>query len=159
MRPLLLLVGLGICGRPVAAQIPNSASHMQTAEDILELNGLAPVLDQSRDRFVAEFLAMNPGAEPFRDIVDEWTRDVYDWKRLKPLIAAQLVELFTESELRDVLDFLRTPTGQKWSQARPALQQHLVTVLDAARAEGLPHLGARLEARAAQLRRPAPVLN
>ena len=158
MRALLLMAALVACGA-VPASAQRDSTGPQLAAELLAVTGLRESVHQSDSSYVAHAVALDPRWLPYKDILAQWADEVYDWSRLRPLLVQRLVKAFTAAELRDVLQFYRTPVGQKWVRVRPLLQRDVTDLMFAAEQRYRPELHQRVLARAAQLHRATPRLD
>jgi len=57
-----------------------------------------------------------------RKKIFEATEEIFNWETLKPAFIQIYAETFTDEELQGMIDFYKTPLGQKWIEKQPQLQ-------------------------------------
>ena len=66
---------------------------------------------------------VTPSLALYRDILDRFTAKYMTWDIVEPRFVQIYMDTFTEHEMREVIAFARTPTGQKWWAEMPRLSQ------------------------------------
>jgi uncharacterized protein len=99
------------------------ASRQQSAEELLRTMNLERVTMAGMSAALEMQLQKNPALLPYRDVYLTWARKHLTWNAIGPKLAAVYAESFTESELRDLIAFYKTPTGQKALTEFPILYQ------------------------------------
>jgi hypothetical protein len=104
------------------------ASHRQAAGAMLDLFSgpdtlragfdtmLDPMLDGMRKNGAPE-----PALNDIKDAFHDWLEQEIVWDELKPELVEVYMGAFSEDELRELLEFYRTPLGQKTLKKLPAL--------------------------------------
>ncbi len=80
--------------------------------------GIKPALDRMRSQGMPAELV-----ESIHAASQKFFADNFKWDDLKPQVAKLYAETFTEAELRDIVAFYETPTGQKVAAKLPGLFQ------------------------------------
>ena len=117
-----VLVAL-VAAAPQAAAQEFSASHLQAAEALLVLSDIETVLAAGVDASLRMQLDQNPDLAPFEDIMRSFLDEHLGWDALRDDFLRLYAESFTEPELRDILAFYRTETGQKAIRLMPGLME------------------------------------
>ena len=65
----------------------------------------------------------NSSLEPFRDVLIKWAEKTLSWEQMGPRMTELYMQSFTEAELRELIVFYKTPTGQKTLKQMPMLMQ------------------------------------
>lgn len=80
---------------------------------------------ESRSDFVGSIIdssiRSNPNLELHRDVVLEWVRKLVSWEAIGPSLVDLYAREFSEEELRNILAFYKTPTGQKVLERLPSM--------------------------------------
>lgn len=115
-----LVLGLS----PVAAgAAAPGASHRQAARDFLQVIGGGKVMMAAANAMLDAQAQSNPKMAPYRDVVQKWLEKNFTWEAIEPRITDDYAEAFTEPELREMIAFYKTPTGQKALAKMPVLMQ------------------------------------
>lgn len=113
---VLLLSGIG--GSQALA-----SSHDQAVLDLLRLMGLERSMMGGATAMVDAQIQANPAIAPYRDVMLEWIGKYFTWDAMVPEVSRIYKEAFTEPELREMIAFYQTPTGQKALARMPELMQ------------------------------------
>jgi len=95
--------------------------HRQAATELLGLAHMDEVLTKSIDQMLAFQVQQNPGLMPYEKIMKDFFNKYMGWDALKEDFIKIYMEEFTEAELRDMIVFYKTPTGQKAVLKTPVL--------------------------------------
>lgn len=118
-KTLLSLALLVLSAAPAAAQ--HSASHMAAAHDLLEATRMREVMETSMEAMLQMQLEQNPTIRELEPVMREFFARYVTWERTKDEYARIYAAEFSESELRDIAAFYRTPTGRKLADVTPRL--------------------------------------
>ena len=99
------------------------SSHEQAALELLRLTGLERSMVAGATAMIESQAKVNPELAPYRDVMLEWARKYLTWEAMAPALVKIQVELFTEDELKEMIAFYRTPTGQKCLVKLPEMVQ------------------------------------
>ena len=110
-----------------------SALIQKTLQSMDVPDGLRPATDQMAQDLVSYF------------------NEKLQWEKLKPRIADIYMDVFTEDELRQLVDFYRSPVGQTFLAKAPQISQRRAALLQDLMAD----LPARLDEMAAKMRKEA----
>jgi hypothetical protein len=127
-RPdFILLIALAAFSiHPPSARADDEASHRAAADELLQVIHSDTSLDRVRDQMTRSAERMSlPGANSatppevaaYRESVHQQTaeiiKDQLDWAKFEPEVAQLYVATFTEPELKTLIEFYKTPVGQK----------------------------------------------
>ena len=70
----------------------------------------------------------------------EATKSIFNWETLKPAFIQLYAETFTEEELQGMIEFYKTPVGQKWIEKQPELQAATMQKMQAIMREAQPRI-------------------
>ena len=130
---VLLAIGVGLLLRHVAvaqstqptttnpATVTISKEHQRAAEELLEAMRYEQIADRSMYEEIEQGIRQHPHTESMRDIMYEFARKHLSFASMKTELVGAFCEEFSESELRELADFYRTPVGQKWATTWPTL--------------------------------------
>jgi hypothetical protein len=128
----LAVVLMPLLAATAAAQAPDSsatsaappaAATVAAATELLEIMEVERLMQASATSMLEMQVRAQPVLAPFRDVMMEWMRKYVTMEVMGARLASVYAESFTESELRDLIAFYRTPTGQKLARLQPELTQ------------------------------------
>jgi hypothetical protein len=134
--PALLIALLLLAGHPARAQDP--MKH-ELALQLLETMQLPAQLQTSVATMLEAQIGSNPEMRSVEPVLRQFFGRYFTWAALKNDYAEMYAAEFSEEELRGLIEFFRTPAGQRFASASPRLLQAGVElgqrVVDAHRAE------------------------
>ena len=126
---LVLALGLGLVAAPAAnAQQTPSPGATKAAEELMQVMHADKTL---HDAVTASFdvqIQNNPAMAPYRGAMQQFADKYVTWDQIGPPLTAVYAELFSESELKDMIAFYKTKTGQKVALQAAALAAKSQTV-------------------------------
>ena len=131
-----------------AAMAADSASHRKAVEDLLNQLNMEQVVQTSIERMVDMQVRQNPQLSTSKDTLLTFFNDTIGWGKIKDELTTIWMETFTEAELKDLITFYRTPTGQKALQMMPTLMTKGSQIGQQKIQARLPELQKLLEAQA-----------
>ncbi len=136
--------------QPAMAQDADSV-RVQLAEELLKTMHMDTALAESVDGMLQMQLQASPQMAPFADIMRTFLMKHMSFEALRPGMTAIYAQAFTAAELREIVSFYKTETGQKTARLMPMLMQQGAALGQAAVQEHMPELESLLSARAAEL--------
>jgi hypothetical protein len=109
------LLGFAI---PAAA---DEASHRQAADDFLQASGAAASMDAAATQMIDLQAKQNPAIAGLRDVMKKFMNKYVSYSAVKEDLISLYVEEFTESELKELAAFYRTPVGKKAAEKVPVM--------------------------------------
>lgn len=100
-----------------------TTSHDQAVLEFLNIVGIERTMTASANAVVHGLIQVNPPLAPYRDVIAKWANKHITWEAAAPEITKIYKDAFTEMELRDVIAFYKTPTGQKVLIKLPEVMQ------------------------------------
>jgi uncharacterized protein len=132
------------------AAVDATSPHEQAARELYDLIGGKSLATQAGNAMV-EQLASNPALAPYQDILKGWVQGIFAGGAFDDEMVRLYQETFTESELREIVAFYKTPIGQKTLQKLPELMQKGVAVGQKLATEHMPELQKAIAARQREL--------
>jgi hypothetical protein len=119
--PALIIVALAT--PPLRAAEVGSDPHRQAALEFVQLMvPLQSILDDAPA--TADLLVeQDPSFGPYRDVIVKWARKYMTWETYGPRLVGLYSDAFTEAELRELIAFYKTPTGQHAIKVLPELNR------------------------------------
>jgi len=151
----VLIVALLFSGIVTSCSFADEASHKRTALELLEVANTKKMLDQMMTSITGmmeqQFKAMNlpPEGEEAaiavqKEIMD-WFSEFFVWEQIRDLYADIYVEVFTEDELNELIQFYQSPLGQKVLKKMPELMQKSMEKSQALLQDKMPEFQKRLQ--------------
>jgi hypothetical protein len=91
------------------------------AQELLGTMHLDKTFGESLQNMVDMQIKQNPGIAPFRKVMLDFFGKYMSWEAVKDDMAKIYAEEFTAEELKDLIAFYKTPTGQKAALRLPQL--------------------------------------
>jgi hypothetical protein len=110
-------------GIPVTAVESPSETHQQAATELLKVMNLERTMMAGATAMADAMIQQNQVLGPYRDVLLKWAEKFLTWEAFGPKLVALYAESFTEAELRDMITFYKTPTGQKALALMPELMR------------------------------------
>ena len=146
---LILILRFAEGGR-LFAQQPLS-SHDQAVMDLIKVTKVEQQLATSTEAVADAMTNGNPVLMQYRDVIVEWANKYLTWNAMLPEVAKLYKETFTESEIRELLAFYKTPVGQKLLVKIPELTQKSFSIGSSIGQAHSAELRQMIEAKAKQL--------
>lgn len=105
----------------VAQDMPVSAGREAAARELVEIMNLERQMMGGATAMMDALVLQSPQLNAYRDVILGWAKSVMSWEVFGPKYVAMYAAAFTEQELRDLIAFYRTPTGQKALTLLPEL--------------------------------------
>jgi hypothetical protein len=124
MKRLMVVTVLVLGLFPLAAWgAEPEASHRQAAADLLKMMNMEKTMRSGSNAMLDAQIHGNPALAPYRDVFEKWVGKYLTWDAVGPRMTDLYMQSFTEPELRDLIAFYKTPTGQKSLAKMPVLMQ------------------------------------
>lgn len=144
---------------PLAAQTPTpgaapatiTAGHRAAAVELLGAVDVRGMMEKMPETMVQGMLQSNPEMTPYADIMREFMTEQLDWKVLEPQMIDIYVQVFSESELRELTSFYRTPLGRMVLTRMPEIMTRSNAISQERLRTSMPQLMERIMARAREL--------
>ena len=118
----LVALGLVVAGASPAARA-DERSHRAAAEEMLEAANTEQAMQAAIDQTLAVQVKANPQLEPAKGVMKKFFAKHLSYAALKDDLIKIHMEEFTESELKEIAAFYRTPAGKKAVEKLPILMQ------------------------------------
>ena len=113
-------------------------SHHEATVELMEVMRAAEIMDQFYAQFEPMFtgmsdeLALTPEQRQMAERQTQETlqimREVLNWSIMEPYMVEAYMNVYSEEEIREIIAFYRTPTGQKMLDRMPELMQESMRV-------------------------------
>lgn len=123
MKNLFLAITLLVSAASVTtAQTPEpTASHLQAATDLIVVLKVEAGIRAGVDLAMKEQLQASPELAPFEGVMRQFVEKYVNLKNFGPQLSRIYTDSFSEAELREMIAFYKTPTGQKAISLMPEM--------------------------------------
>ncbi len=121
-----------------AAAFADSESHREATVELMEVMRLDETINQVLVQFEAGFTGMasdmdlTPEQRQMADRQVQETmavmQEIMNWSTMEPYIVEAYMNVFTEEEIREIIVFYGSPTGQKMLDRTPQLMEESMRV-------------------------------
>ncbi len=125
-------------------------SHEQAAREFYEMTTGKDMVRLVGDSIAAQ-LTSNPEMAPYRDVLLSWMRKIFAGDAFNGEVVRLYIASFSESELRELIAFYRSPIGQKALEKMPELMQKGMAIGQKLAQDNMPELQAAIAARKREL--------
>lgn len=150
-----LMVGCLFSMHAFAAGEP-SPDRVRSATELLHILHAEKASAMGASVMINAMIQSNPMMEPYRGVMMKWAQKYLSWRRMGPKIARLYANAFSEAQLRDLIRFYKTPTGQKAIRELPELTRQAAMVGEQVARKHIGELSRMIKARAAQLNKVSP---
>ena len=131
-------------------QAPANAAHA-AADTLVTLLRIEEAATAGARASIGQQVAQNPDLEAYRDILESWSQKHLSGPEFRAAVVSLYAETFAVPELRDLIAFYRSQTGQKLASLQPTLVARSAAIGQQIAADHQAELEAAVEARNAEL--------
>lgn len=116
-----------------SSAIGDESSHEAAARELFEVSDAEAMIDTIYDSMQPQFAAMAERMdidESHRPIFDrhmvrvmDVLREEFNWEKMEPHMISAYVQVYSEEELLELVDFYKSPIGQKFLKKMPELME------------------------------------
>ncbi len=123
MRDSICLVVFVLSLLTVAQAQPAAPAptHVKAAEDLIAVMDMEEVFNQGMETMLQAQINANPMLKEYEDILRGFMSKYLQWNELKSDYARIYLDVFSESELRQMVELYQTPLGKKMLKTLPDL--------------------------------------
>ncbi|MBU8934360.1 MAG: DUF2059 domain-containing protein [candidate division Zixibacteria bacterium] len=160
MKKMLVvsLLFLAIC---TTCSMAGEASHKKTALELLEITNAEETFDQMltsmesmmEQQLIATDLTQEAkeASQAMQKEMMDWMSGFFSWEQLREQYADIYVEVFTEGELKELIEFYQSPIGQKFLSKMPDIIQKSMELTQTVALDMWPEFNERLQKRILEL--------
>jgi hypothetical protein len=127
MKKLLAVICCVLMSITVSfAQQPSS--HDRAVAELIQVLGVEHQMRTMAETMTDAMLKGNPALAQLREPILQWFQKYFTWDVMGPEVMKVYKDSFTEAEVRDMLAFYKTPTGQKVLLKLPEITQQGVAM-------------------------------
>lgn len=133
-----------------------SAESMSLARELTSMLDLSGNASAGVKVMLDAMQSQNPQMSEYRGVLERWVHKIFNSEEAATAFARMYAEAFTETELRDVVTFMRTPSGRRFAAAQGELMRQGAEVGKQLAEENQAELMQMLEA---EMQAPGPRRN
>jgi hypothetical protein len=118
---LVLILGIGLVAAPGAGAQTPTPGAVKAATELMQVMHADKTL---HDQIAAAFdlqIKNNPAMEQYRGTMQAFADKYLTWDAIGPQLTNAYAQVFTESEIKDLIAFYKSPTGQKLASQQATL--------------------------------------
>lgn len=120
MKNYIVAVVLGLAAFQVARA--GEKEHRKLAEEYLKLSDVEKQMALALDTQVDLLVKAYPDHyKEHRAALKRTYQRFYSWEKVKPLMTDVCIKHFSEDELKEIIQFVKSPIGQKFLKKQPEL--------------------------------------
>ena len=119
----ILLLTLTFFAFIAYAESPND----QLSIEYLELSKTKEVFDMTIETYVQQLSSQNPNVD--KENIREFFNSYMGWEVLKTPTIRVVSETFTEKELKDIIAFYKSKSGQSYAEKSPQLSAEITKII------------------------------
>jgi uncharacterized protein len=152
-RPIILVLG-GVLLAALPGSLHGQESPRRSAAmELLELMQMDSMVVQGALTAIDAQIRGMPAMEGYRDVMETFMRETLAWEHVGPPLADLYAETYSEAELREIILFYRTPTGQRLLETQSELMARGAAIGEAQVQARQAVLERRIRQRASELER------
>ncbi|MBK6741825.1 MAG: DUF2059 domain-containing protein [Hydrogenophilales bacterium] len=125
MAPLRKFIGAVMVSLAAVSPLPSSAGSKELATELLEIYDVPATARMAVSTMIDTLTTQDAHLRPYAGIVRDFANQRLTWPNLREGIVKEYTTTFSEQELRDLVEFFKSPTGKKFIQASPGLSQRV----------------------------------
>lgn len=152
-RVTLALLVAATFSSVTADQPPPPDTHREAAMELLDVLHVERTVNDGIDLMLKAQLQANPSLRDFEDVMRTFLSKYMSWDAVRDDYARIYMSTFNEKEIKQLMEFYRTPLGQKLIGALPDIMKKGAELGQGKVADHLEELKALVEARAQELQK------
>jgi uncharacterized protein len=133
--------------------LANPKTHAIAAEELLIVVGTEASLEKSIDQQLNLQLQEKQTLIPYKNIMRRFLEKYMGWQSIKGDLIRLYTQSFTETELRSIIAFYKTPSGQKMLNKQPEIMDNGAQIGLKKIQDHIPELQAMITAEATRIRK------
>ncbi len=116
-----------------ASATAQEQSHIDAARELLEVMNADQAIQQSHDQIYPQLAGIadqmgiseeqRPTFEKYLEKMVAVMKEEMNWEKMEPQILKAYVDVYSEEEIRELIEFYASPVGQKFIAKMPELMQ------------------------------------
>lgn len=133
--------------------------HVWASDSALELADLIGGKEQYQrqsHQVLLEMIRKQPAMARYQGVVQRWAQEYLTWERMRAELAMTYHAHFTHQEIEQMVQFFRTPVGQKYVRYTPLMREEMIRIGQRLAREQQPRLIMMLRAAGAKVEMHQP---
>lgn len=158
MRLVITILGLlflvSFAGTAFAQQASSEAkvgTHEQAVHELFEVTKIEKVFTETVEAALQQAIQANPDLAQYQDVMRAFFVKYMSWESLQGEMTRLYMDIFTESEVRQLTAFYKAPVGRKAADAQPRLAAEGMAIGQRGVQENMSELQAMFQARKKEL--------
>jgi len=131
----------------------NPSTHGKAAEDLLLTVGTKATLEKAIEQQLKIQVQSTPDLIPYEQVMMRFLEKHLGWQSLKGELIRLYMQTFTEAELHSIMEFYKSPVGQKMVIKQPELIVQGTEIGIKRVQDNLPELDALIKAESVRLKK------
>jgi hypothetical protein len=124
-----------------------SPEALKAASELVEVMNLQATFDEGKDAMIKAQMQSNPALKQYEDLMRQFVDKYLTWDQVKDQYVNIYANMFTESELRELIQLYQTPTGKKLLTSMPEIMNQSLQITQRQLQPHLPELQKQIMAR------------
>ena len=108
--------------------LPLTAQDSDPALELADLIGGKAQYQQLSHQVLGDMIRKQPAMARYQGVVQRWAKEYLTWQRMRAELAQTYHSHFSGPEIRDMVLFFRTPSGQKYVRYTPLLREEMIRI-------------------------------
>ena len=108
--------------------LPLTAQESDPALELADLIGGKAQYQQLSHQVLGEMIRKQPAMARYQGVIQRWAKEYLTWERMRAELAQTYHSHFSSPEIRDMVLFFRTPSGQKYVRYTPLLREEMIRI-------------------------------
>jgi|AntRauTorcE11897_2_1112592.scaffolds.fasta_scaffold27034_2 hypothetical protein len=125
MKKLVLTLTLVLFSSALYAQ---EDSHMQAVNELVDVMHMEQQMNESAERMFEMQAKQMPQIKQYEDVMMEFFNKYITWEKIGDQVKQVYKNNFSEQQLRELIDFMETDTGQAFAKKSPTVMQEVASI-------------------------------
>ncbi len=130
---------------PSASTAP--AGDLKAAGELVQIMNLQATFNEGKEAMIKAQVQSNPALAQFEDLMRQFMDKYLTWDQVKDQYVNIYADVFTEPELRELIQLYNTPTGKKLLTSMPDIMNRSMQITQKQLQPHLPELQQQIMAR------------
>jgi hypothetical protein len=124
-----------------------SPGQQKAAAELVDIMNLKTTFNEGKEAMIKAQVQSNPAMAQFEDLMRQFMEKYLSWDQVKDQFVGIYAEMFTEPELRELIQLYNTPTGKKLLTSMPEIMNRSMQITQKQLQPHLPELQQQIMAR------------
>lgn len=123
------------------------AGDVKVAQEFVQLMNMQSTFEQGKEAMIKAQVQSNPALAQYEDLMREFIDKYLNWSQVEGQFVNIYADIFTEPELRELIQLYQTPTGKKLLTSMPDIMNRSMQITQKQLQPHLPELQQQIMAR------------